>query len=192
MKLSWAQRLNPAAWIILYVMRARNRRSNPTRGFPPARLTHAVVSVDRPASRSLHPSMPLRELDQLGPADWHEGDDALRRLHYKDLGVSIQLAHGKVASIEVLLDPERHALGAAQGFRAGRLELLRGGRRLAYFEPGASESVLKSILPATVYNDAQDDRRLQGYELDAIEVEAELDDRSRKVIAFTIRTIDNE
>src|SRR5690606_325043 len=86
MKLSPAQRLNPAAWIILPLMRAWMRRTNPTRDFPAARVSCTVVSVDAAAAGSLHPTMPLRALESLGPADWHVGPAGFRRLFYYPLG----------------------------------------------------------------------------------------------------------
>lgn len=190
MKLSAAQKLNPAAWVILWIARAWNRRGNPTRGFPASRATRVTVSADAPAPRSLHPRMALRELESLGPADWQFGPATFRRLLYYELGVMLQLADDRVGMIEVLLDPARHPFSAVHGFRPGTLELLRGGRRLALLDANVSESQLRSLLGAPTHSESLDDRRVLGFALDAIELEAELDARSRRVVAVSITARD--
>ena len=192
MKLSPAHRFNPAAWLILPLMRAWMRRTNPTRDFPAARMTRTVVSVDAVAAGSLHPTMPLRALEPLGPADWHAGPAGFRRLTYYSLGTILQLAEDRVGAIEVLCDPSRHPFGAAQGFAPGTLELLRGGRRLALLDANTAESQLKSALGSPDYTDTSDDRRVLGFTLGAIAFEAELEAKSRRLIAVTITLRDSE
>ncbi|HRQ78361.1 MAG TPA: hypothetical protein PLY94_07150 [Gemmatimonadaceae bacterium] len=192
MKLTLAQRFNPAAWLILPLMRAWTRRTNPTRDFPAARTTHAIVSVDAAAAGSLHPEMPLRALETLGPADWHSGPASFKRLYYYALGTMLQLAEDRVGTIEVLVDPSRHPFGVAHEFAPGVLELQRGGRRAARFDANTTESQLTAALGAADYTDRFDDRRVLGFTLGAIALEAELDAKSRRLIACTITTRDTE
>lgn len=192
MKLSSAQKLNPAAWVILWISRAWNRRGNPTRGFPALQLARIAVSVDAPAPRCLHPRMALRELEPLGPADWQFGPATFRRLLYYELGAMLQLADDRVGMIEVLVDPARHPFSAVHDFRPGTLELLRGGRRLALLDANTTESQLKSVLGSPDYTDTLDDRRVLGFNLGAIALDAELEAKSRRLIAITITTKDSE
>lgn len=192
MKLTRAQRFNPAAWLILPLMRAWMRRTNPTRDFPAARMTRTVVSVDAAAAGSLHPTMPLRTLEPLGPADWHVGPAGFRRLFYYPLGTMLQLAEDRVGTIEVLCDPSRHPFGVAHEFAPGTLELLRGNRRLALLDANTTESQLKSALGSPEYTDTLDDSRVLGFTLGAIALDAELEATSRRLIAVSITTRDSE
>lgn len=192
MKLTPAQRFNPAAWLILPLMRTWTRRTNPTRDFPAARVARAVVSVDAAAARSLHPEMPLRELAPLGPADWHSGPAGFRRLYYYTLGTMIQLAEGRVGTIEVLMDPSQHPFGVAHEFQPGVLELQHGGRRVALFDATTSESQVTSAFGAADYTEQVDGRRVLGFTIGAIALDAELDAGTRRLIAITVTTTDSE
>ena len=150
MRMTPAQRFNPAAWLIVPLMRAWNRKRNPTRDFPAARVSSLMVAVEGGGQSSLRFGVAVDQLQAYGPADWFDGAGMYSGLFYYRMGAIFRFGGDRLASVQVLLDPAASAFGASHEFLPGSLELTGGGRRFAHFTPGMLATDLSTRSPSAI------------------------------------------
>ena len=196
MRLTPAQRLNPAAWLLLPLLRRWNHRRNPTRDFPAARVTRLALASDgaRESAReaTLRFGGHIDDIAALGPADWYDSAGMFTGFYYYRLGAIVRLGGGRVATVQLLCDPAASPLGASHEFVPGSVELLRGGRVLASFGAGVTESQLNAALGKPDYSEDIGKRRMAEYRCGKLEVEAEVDIATRRVVSLSIGPRDDE
>lgn len=192
MKMTPAQRFNPAAWVIVPLMRAWNRKRNPTRDFPAARTTSLVAAIEGGRESPLRFGVAVDQLHAFGPADWFDDAGMYSGLFYYRMGAVFRFGGDRLAFVQVLLDPAASPFGASHEFSPGSLELTRGGRPYARFSPGMLESDLTSALGKPEHAETIGERRLIEYRAGHLSLDVEADSSAGRVISISVSMVDRD